>query len=135
MMNILLNTPYEILIGFSIITVIVITWSFLKMKKDNPSDVCSRVVLIPLIPAAIACTLKSYCRQENVSNAIESFSSIFFWVCCAAIIITIAAAFLVSCKRRGAYYERIKSKKTLLVILGVGIIICASVVLYAMYFM
>ena len=134
-MNILLNTPYEILICFSIITFIVITWSFFKMKKDNPSDVCSRVVLIPLIPAAIACTLKSYCRQENVSKAIESFSNIFFWLCCAAIIITIAVAFLVSYKRKSAYYERIKSQKTLLVILGVGIIICASVVLYATYFM
>lgn len=135
MMNIFLNTPYEILIGLSIITVFVITWSFFKMKKDNPSDVCSRVVILPLIPAAIACTLKSYCRQEKVSGAIESFSNIFFRVCCAVIIITIAAAFLVSYKRKGAYYERIKSQKTLLVILGVGIIICASVVLYATYFM
>ena len=135
MMNFLYNTPYEILIIFSIIAALVITWSFLKMKKDNPNDVCSRIVILPLIPAAIACTLKSYCRQENVNASIELFSNVFFWISCAGIVITAAVALFISYKQKGEYYERIKSNKSILIFCGVGAIICALVVLYAKFFM
>lgn len=135
MMNFLYNTPYEILIIFSIIAALVITWSFLKMKKDNPNDVCSRIVILPLIPAAIACTLKSYCRQKIVNGTIESFSNIFFSISCAGIVITAAVALLISYKQKGEYYERIKSNKSILIFCGVGAIICALVVLYAKIFM
>lgn len=135
MMNFLYNTPYRILIVFSIIAALIITWSFLKMRKENPSDVCSRIVILPLIPAAIACTLKSYCRQENVNASIKIFSNIFFWISCAGIVITAAVALVVSYKRKGLYYERIKSNKSILIFCGVGAIICALVVLYAKYFM
>lgn len=134
-MNFLYNTPYEILIIFSIIAALVITWSFLKMKKDNPNDVCSRIVILPLIPAAIACTLKSYCRQKIVNGTIESFSNIFFWINCAGIVITAAVALFISYKQKGEYYERIKSNKSILIFCGVGAIICALVVLYAKIFM
>lgn len=78
MTNFLNSIPYEILIFFTVIIIAIIIWSFLKMKKDNPNDVCSRIVILPLIPAAIACTLKSYCRQKIVNGTIESFSNIFF---------------------------------------------------------
>lgn len=134
-MNFLYNTPYEILIFFSIIAALVITWSFLKMKKDNPNDVCSRIVILPLIPAAIACTLKSYCRQKIVNGTIESFSNIFFGISCAGIVITAAVALFISYKQKGEYYERIKSNKSILIFCGVGAIICALVVLYAKFFM
>lgn len=134
-MNFLYNTPYEILIIFSIIAALVITWSFLKMKKDNPNDVCSRIVILPLIPAAIACTLKSYCRQKIVNGTIESFSNIFFWISCAGIVIMAAVALFISYKQKGEYYERIKSNKSILIFCGVGAIICALVVLYAKIFM
>lgn len=135
MMDFLYNTPYEILIAFSIIATLVIIWSFFKMKKENPEDACSRIVILPLIPVAIACTIKSYCRQENVNDSIKFFSNVFFWISCAGIVITVAVALLVSYKRKGAYYEEIKSKKSILIFCGVGIIICALVVLYAKFFM
>ena len=130
-----LNTPYEALIGFSIIVSVVIIWSFFKMKKENPSDLCSRVVRLPLIPAIIACTLKSYCRQENINGYFAYFSKLLFWISCAGIVITAAVALFISYKQKGEYYERIKSNKSILIFCGVGAIICALVVLYAKIFM
>lgn len=135
MTNFLNSIPYEILIFFTVIIIAIIIWSFLKMKKDNPNDVCSRIVILPLIPAAIACTLKSYCRQKIVNGTIESFSNIFFWISCAGIVITAAVALFISYKQKGEYYERIKSNKSILIFCGVGAIICALVVLYAKIFM
>ena len=135
MMNFLYNTPYEILIIFSIIAALVITWGFFKMKKENPNDVCSRVVILPIIPAMIACTLKRYCNQKSVNTVLNTFSNVFFWLSCAAIIITIAVALFISYKQKGEYYERIKSNKSILTFCGVGAIICALVVLYAKFFM
>lgn len=135
MTNFLNSIPYEILVFFTVIIIAIIIWSFLKMKKDNPNDVCSRIVIFPLIPAAIACTLKSYCRQKIVNGTIESFSSIFFWISCAGIVITAAVALFISYKQKGEYYERIKSNKSILIFCGVGAIICALLVLYAKFFM
>lgn len=123
-MSIFLNTPYEALICFSIIVSVVIIWSFFKMKKENPSDLCSRVVKLPLILAIIACTLKSYCRQENINGYFAYFSNLLFWISCASIVITVIVAFIVSYKRKGEYYERIKSKKSILIFCGIGIVVC-----------
>ena len=105
------------------------------MKKENPNDVCSRVVILPIIPAMIACTLKRNCNQKSVNTVLNTFSNVFFWLSCAAIIITIAVALFISYKQKGEYYERIKSNKSILIFCGVGAIICALVVLYAKFFM
>ena len=93
-MSIFLNTPYEALIGFSIIV------------------------------AIIACTLKSYCRQKNINGYFVYFSDLLFWISCASIVITVIVAFIVSYKRKGEYYERIKSKKSILIFCGIGIVVC-----------
>ena len=135
MTNFLNSIPYEILIFFTVIIIAIIIWGFFKMKKENPNDVCSRIVILPLIPAAIACTLKSYCNQKSVNTVLNTFSNVFFWLSCAAIIITIAVALFISYKQKGEYYERIKSNKSILIFCGVGAIICALVVLYAKIFM
>ena len=135
MTNFLNSIPYEILVFFTVIIIAIIIWGFFKMKKENPNDVCSRVVILPIIPAMIACTLKSYCRQKIVNGTIESFSNIFFWISCAGIVITAAVALFISYKQKGEYYERIKSNKSILIFCGVGAIICALVVLYAKFFM
>lgn len=108
MTNFLYNTPYEILIILSIIAALVITWSFLKMKKENPNDVCSRLVILPLIPAAIACTLKSYCRQKIVNGTIESFSNIFFWISCAGVFNTVSASTFEEINVPGTKFESVK---------------------------
>ena len=123
-MSIFLNTSYEALIGFSIIVSVVIIWSFFKRKKENPSDFCSRDVKLPLFPAIISCTLKSYCRQENINGYFAYFSNLLFWISCACIVITVIVAFIVSYKRKGEYYERIKSKKSILIFCGIGIVAC-----------
>ena len=135
MTNFLNSIPYEILIFFTVIIIAIIIWGFFKMKKENPNDVCSRVVILPIIPAMIACTLKRYCNQKSVNTVLNTFSNVFFWLSCAAIIITIAVALFISYKQKGEYYERIKSNKSILIFYGVGAIICALVVLYAKFFM
>ncbi|GEM_PF-1824276 len=135
MTNFLNSIPYEILIFFTVIIIAIIIWGFFKMKKENPNDVCSRVVILPIIPAMIACTLKRYCNQKSVNTVLNTFSNVFFWLSCAAIIITIAVALFISYKQKGEYYERIKSNKSILIFCGVGAIICALVVLYAKFFM
>ena len=135
MTNFLNSIPYEILIFFTVIIIAIIIWGFFKMKKENPNDVCSRVVILPIIPAMIACTLKRYCNQKSVNTVLNTFSNVFFWLSCAAIIITIAVALFISYKQKGEYYERIKSNKPILIFCGVGAIICALVVLYAKIFM
>lgn len=135
MTNFLNSIPYEILIFFTVIIIAIIIWGFFKMKKENPNDVCSRVVILPIIPAMIACTLKRYCNQKSVNTVLNTFSNVFFWLSCAAIIITIAVALFISYKQKGEYYERIKSNKSTLIFCGVGAIICALVVLYAKFFM
>ena len=135
MTNFLNSMPYEILIFFTVIIIAIIIWGFFKMKKENPNDVCSRVVILPIIPAMIACTLKRYCNQKSVNTVLNTFSNVFFWLSCAAIIITIAVALFISYKQKGEYYERIKSNKSILIFCGVGAIICALVVLYAKIFM
>lgn len=135
MTNFLNSIPYEILIFFTVIIIAIIIWGFFKMKKENPNDVCSRVVILPIIPAMIACTLKRYCNQKSVNTVLNTFSNVFFWLSCAAIIITIAVALFISYKQKGEYYERIKSNKSILIFCGVGTIICALVVLYAKIFM
>lgn len=135
MTNFLNSIPYEILIFFTVIIIAIIIWGFFKMKKENPNDVCSRVVILPIIPAMIACTLKRYCNQKSVNTVLNTFSNVFFWLSCAAIIITIAVALFISYKQKGEYYERIKSNKSILIFCGVGAIICALVVLYAKIFM
>ncbi len=135
MTNFLNSIPYEILIFFTVIIIAIIIWGFFKMKKENPNDVCSRVVILPIIPAMIACTLKRYCNQKSVNTVLNTFSNVFFWLSCAAIIITIAVALFISYKQKGEYYERIKSNKSILIFCGVGAIICALVVLYAKLFM
>lgn len=135
MTNFLNSIPYEILIFFTVIIIAIIIWGFFKMKKENPNDVCSRVVILPIIPAMIACTLKRYCNQKSVNTVLNTFSNVFFWLSCDAIIITIAVALFISYKQKGEYYERIKSNKSILIFCGVGAIICALVVLYAKIFM
>ena len=135
MTNFLNSIPYEILIFFTVIIIAIIIWGFFKMKKENPNDVCSRVVILPIIPAMIACTLKRYYNQKSVNTVLNTFSNVFFWLSCAAIIITIAVALFISYKQKGEYYERIKSNKSILIFCGVGAIICALVVLYAKFFM
>ena len=135
MTNFLNSIPYEILIFFTVIIIAIIIWGFFKMKKENPNDVCSRVVILPIIPAMIACTLKRYCNQKSVNTVLNTFSNVFFWLSCAAIIITIAVALFISYKQKGEYYEIIKSNKSILIFCGVGAIICALVVLYAKFFM
>lgn len=135
MTNFLNSIPYEILIFFTVIIIAIIIWGFFKMKKENPNDVCSRVVILPIIPAMIACTLKRYCNQKSVNTVLNTFSNVFFGLSCAAIIITIAVALFISYKQKGEYYERIKSNKSILIFCGVGAIICALVVLYAKFFM
>jgi uncharacterized membrane protein (DUF373 family) len=135
MTNFLNSIPYEILVFFTVIIIAIIIWGFFKMKKENPNDVCSRVVILPIIPAMIACTLKRYCNQKSVNTVLNTFSNVFFWLSCAAIIITIAVALFISYKQKGEYYERIKSNKSILIFCGVGAIICALVVLYAKFFM
>lgn len=135
MTNFLNSIPYEILVFFTVIIIAIIIWGFFKMKKENPNDVCSRVVILPIIPAMIACTLKRYCNQKSVNTVLNTFSNVFFWLSCAAIIITIAVALFISYKQKGEYYERIKSNKSILIFCGVGAIICALVVLYAKIFM
>ena len=135
MTNFLNSIPYEILGFFTVIIIAIIIWGFFKMKKENPNDVCSRVVILPIIPAMIACTLKRYCNQKSVNTVLNTFSNVFFWLSCAAIIITIAVALFISYKQKGEYYERIKSNKSILIFCGVGAIICALVVLYAKFFM
>jgi len=135
MTNFLNSIPYEILIFFTVIIIAIIIWGFFKMKKENTNDVCSRVVILPIIPAMIACTLKRYCNQKSVNTVLNTFSNVFFWLSCAAIIITIAVALFISYKQKGEYYERIKSNKSILIFCGVGAIICALVVLYAKFFM
>ena len=135
MTNFLNSIPYEILIFFTVIIIAIIIWGFFKMKKENPNDVCSRVVILPIIPAMIACTLKRYCNQKSVNTVLNTFSNVFFWLSCSAIIITIAVALFISYKQKGEYYERIKSNKSILIFCGVGAIICALVVLYAKFFM
>mgnify|MGYP007097136701 FL=1 len=135
MTNFLNSIPYEILIFFTVIIIAIIIWGFFKIKKENPNDVCSRVVILPIIPAMIACTLKRYCNQKSVNTVLNTFSNVFFWLSCAAIIITIAVALFISYKQKGEYYERIKSNKSILIFCGVGAIICALVVLYAKFFM
>ena len=85
MTNFLNSIPYEILIFFTVIIIAIIIWGFFKIKKENPNDVCSRVVILPIIPAMIACTLKSYCRQKIVNGSIEPFSNIFFWISYAGV--------------------------------------------------
>ena len=135
MTNFLNSIPYEILIFFTVIIIAIIIWGFFKMKKENHNDVCSRVVILPIIPAMIACTLKRYCNQKSVNTVLNTFSNVFFWLSCAAIIITIAVALFISYKQKGEYYERIKSNKSILIFCGVGAIICALVVLYAKFFM
>ena len=135
MTNFLNSIPYEILIFFTVIIIAIIIWGFFKMKKENPNDVCSRVVILPIIPAMIACTLKRYCNQKSVNTVLNTFSNVFFWLSCAAIIITIAVALFISYKQKGEYYERIKSNKSILIFCGVCAIICALVVFYAKIFM
>ncbi len=108
MTNFLNSIPYEILIFFTVIIIAIIIWGFFKMKKENPNDVCSRVVILPIIPAMIACTLKSYCRQKIVNGSIEPFSNIFFWISYAGVFNTVSASTFEEINVPGTKFESVK---------------------------
>ena len=78
MTNFLNSIPYEILIFFTVIIIAIIIWGFFKMKKENPNDVCSRIFILPLIPAAIACTLKVIAGKKSLMVQLSLFQTYFF---------------------------------------------------------
>lgn len=127
------SIPFDMMLAFAIVAIAVMSWGFVKLKKEHPNE-CSRYIILSFIPLICSCTVDVYCRlTQKTSDIAKTGLSVAFTVSAVIFVATIAIVTYISCKQKNEYYETLKRRKPILLTCGIGVAVCIVICLFLKY--
>lgn len=128
------SIPFEMMLAFAIVAIAVMSWGFVKLKKEHPNE-CSRYIILSFIPLICSCTVDAYYRHtQNISDMTKTGLSAAFKISSVIFVATIAIVTYISYKQKNEYYETLKRRKPILLTCGIGVAVCIVICLLLKYF-